>query len=121
MAMQRHSKLTRRKSLNAASGHRARGPEEAAAGKVWALLRDAPVAGLKFGRRVPLGPYVVAFACPAARLVIEIGEEDAVKAAWFADHGYRLLTFAAAELQGNPQRVAAAVRQAFEIRSVPRG
>jgi very-short-patch-repair endonuclease len=118
--MQRHSKLTRRKAFDAARGQHVREPGDVAAAKVWTLLRNAPVAGLKFSRRVPLGPYVVAFACPAARLVIEIGEDDAVKAAWLADHGYRLLTFAAAELLGNPQRVAAAVRQAFEFRSVPR-
>jgi very-short-patch-repair endonuclease len=118
--MQRHSKLTRRKAFDAARGSRRREPAGAAADKVWALLRKAPVAGLRFSRRVPLGPYVVAFACPAARLVIEIGEEDDVKAAWLVDHGYRLLTFATAELLGNPQRVAAAVRQAFEIRGVPR-
>jgi very-short-patch-repair endonuclease len=118
--MQRHSKLTRRKAFDSARRHRAREPGDAAAEKVWALLREAPVAGLKFARRVPLGPYVVAFACPAARLVIEIGEDDAVKAAWLADHGYRLLTFPAAGLLGNPQRVAEAIRQAFEIRAVPR-
>jgi very-short-patch-repair endonuclease len=28
--------------------------------------------GLKFRRQVPLGPYVVDFACYAARLVVEV-------------------------------------------------
>ncbi|OAN73522.1 hypothetical protein A8B82_03230 [Sulfitobacter sp. EhC04] len=40
--------------------------------KVWQALRNRQVAGLKFRRKAPLGPYVVDFLCPAARLVVEV-------------------------------------------------
>jgi very-short-patch-repair endonuclease len=118
--MQRHSKLTRRKPLQAARTNPQQSPADAAEEKIWAVLRQTPVAGLKFTRRQRLGPYVVAFACPAAKFVLEIGEEDALKAAWLGDHGYRLLTFPPAAVLGNPQLVQEAIRQAFEIRAVPR-
>ena len=39
--------------------------------KLWALLRHSPNR-IKFRRQHPVGPYVVDFYCPAAKLVIEI-------------------------------------------------
>lgn len=36
--------------------------------KLWACLRNRQVAGLKFRRQHPIGPYVVDFYCVASRL-----------------------------------------------------
>ena len=35
------------------------------------LLRDRRLAGLKFRRQVPVGPYIVDFLCVGARLIVE--------------------------------------------------
>ncbi len=43
-----------------------------AEGLLWSELRDFRGDGLKFRRQAPIGPYIVDFACLAARLVIEV-------------------------------------------------
>jgi hypothetical protein len=51
--------------------------------------------GLKFRRQVPLGPYVVDFACYAARLVVEVDgpghdasvDRDAARDCWLEARG----------------------------------
>jgi len=118
--MQRHSQLTRRKALKNVAAKRLRSPAAAAERKLWDLLRHAPVAGLKFARRMPVGPFVAAFCCPAAKLVVEIGEVEAAKSEWLGEHGYRILAFPVDAVIGNPQIVRDAIAQAFEIRAVPR-
>jgi len=40
--------------------------------KLWQQLRNRQLAGQKFRRQVPFGPYVVDFYCHEARLVIEV-------------------------------------------------
>lgn len=39
--------------------------------RLWQVLRTRP-GGLKFRRQHPIGPYVLDFYCPAARLAIEV-------------------------------------------------
>ena len=39
---------------------------------VWSRLRQRQLDGWKFRRQHPIGPYVVDFYCPAARLIVEI-------------------------------------------------
>jgi very-short-patch-repair endonuclease len=40
--------------------------------KVWELLRDRRLTGVKFRRQHPIGPYFADFACISRKLVIEI-------------------------------------------------
>jgi very-short-patch-repair endonuclease len=40
--------------------------------KLWARLRDRRLGGVKFRRQHPIGPYIVDFCCPEAKLVIEL-------------------------------------------------
>jgi very-short-patch-repair endonuclease len=40
--------------------------------KVWSRLRDRQLAGFKFRRQYPIGPFFADFACLAARLVVEV-------------------------------------------------
>ncbi|GGK18682.1 endonuclease domain-containing protein [Salinarimonas ramus] len=40
--------------------------------RMWAALRRLRPAGYHFRRQVPIGPYVVDFACLKARLLVEI-------------------------------------------------
>ena len=40
--------------------------------ELWRRLRNAQLGGFKFRRQMAIGKYVVDFACPAARVVVEI-------------------------------------------------
>ena len=40
--------------------------------KLWQYIRSRSLAGFKFVRQEPIGPYIVDFACREKRLVIEI-------------------------------------------------
>jgi len=39
---------------------------------VWGMLRNGGLAGLKFRRQYPVGPFVVDFYCHEARLAVEV-------------------------------------------------
>lgn len=52
--------------------------------KLWGILRRRELAGYKFRRQHPIGPYVVDFYCASGKLVVEVdGDvhalEDSVK------------------------------------------
>lgn len=40
--------------------------------KLWSFLRGKQILGIQFYRQKPIGPYIVDFYAPAARLVIEL-------------------------------------------------
>ena len=71
--------------------------------KLWSRLRGRRLAGLKFRRQAPVGPFVVDFYCPAQRLVIEVDGpqhanrllQDGARDGWLRAHGYRVLRFSA--------------------------
>ena len=64
-------------------------------------MRDRGLAGAKFRRQTPIGPYVVDFVCFDARLVIEIdggqhannNQQDERRTAWLQSEGYRVIRF----------------------------
>src|SRR5882672_5277721 len=78
--------------------------------KVWELLRDRHLAGIKFRRQHPIGPYFADFACIARRLVIEIDgehhdfqlEADARRTAAMERDGWRVIRFTARDVVQNP-------------------
>lgn len=69
---------------------------------VWGALRQRP-GGLKFRRQHPIGPFVVDFACPEARLVIELDGSghaalkarvaDAERTSWLEAQGWSVIRF----------------------------
>jgi very-short-patch-repair endonuclease len=73
--------------------------------RLWSRISRRQLAGFKFRRQAPIGPYTVDFYCPARRLVIEIDgpqhadavPEDAERDRWLSSHGYRVLRFSADE------------------------
>ena len=66
---------------------------------LWSLLRQRPE-GIRFRRQHPLGPYVLDFYCPEAKLAIEIDgiahdmgdnpARDIARDAWLTDHDLRV-------------------------------
>jgi very-short-patch-repair endonuclease len=79
--------------------------------RLWSELRKLPVYGTHFRRQVPLGRYVVDFACLRAKLVIEIDgsqhgrndgmRRDAARTQWHESVGYRVLRFWNSDVSGN--------------------
>ncbi|WP_027080802.1 endonuclease domain-containing protein [Luteimonas mephitis] len=66
---------------------------------IWHHLRNRAFMGCKFRRQYPIGPYIVDFACPACRLVVELDRgqhhaaRDAVRTRRLEIAGYRILRF----------------------------
>ena len=67
--------------------------------KLWYRLRAHRFNGAPFRRQVPIGPFIADFVCLQARVIIEVDggqhgmESDAVRDAWFARQGFRVLRF----------------------------
>ena len=67
--------------------------------RLWDLLRDRKLAGFKFRRQHPIGPYIVDFVCLQCTLVIELdGSQhagsklyDQERDHWLKQRGYRVL------------------------------
>ncbi|MGV3628756.1 MAG: endonuclease domain-containing protein [Betaproteobacteria bacterium] len=68
---------------------------------LWRHLRQKQMAGIKFRRQHPVGPYVIDFACLSAKLAIEVDggqhaemeSKDAQRDAFLAQNGFRVLRF----------------------------
>ncbi|MFC3068531.1 DUF559 domain-containing protein [Phenylobacterium soli] len=89
--------------------------------RLWSLLRNRRLDGLKFRRQAPIGVYVVDFLCLRHRLVIEADgpfhdpERDTVRDAWLAAQGFRVLRFTNREVDV-AERVLDQILQAVEAR-----
>jgi very-short-patch-repair endonuclease len=65
---------------------------------VWQRIRRRQLAGFKFRRQHPLGPFIVDFVCLERKLVLELDggqhaaqtEYDAQRTSWLAERGYRV-------------------------------
>jgi very-short-patch-repair endonuclease len=85
---------------NTARSRNLRGNQTDAERKLWYLLNNRQLAGWKFVRQEPIGPYFADFACREARLVVEVdgsqhadSKRDQVRDAFLAARGYRVLRF----------------------------
>jgi len=69
--------------------------------RLWHHLRDRRLAGCKFRRQVPLGPYFADFACAEKCLIIELdggqhaelAARDAQRSAYLQQRGFTVLRF----------------------------
>ncbi len=68
---------------------------------LWQRLRYRRLAGLKFRRQHPIGPFITDFYCAERKLVIEIDGDthakqrryDASRTAWLEEHGIKVIRF----------------------------
>jgi adenine-specific DNA-methyltransferase len=80
------------------------------------------VCGAKFRRQHPVGPFIVDFCCPEAKLILELDggqhalqrQGDAKRTAFLETNGYRVLRFwdneVLANIEGVLERIAEALR-----------
>ena len=76
---------------------------------LWDALPDRRLAGMKFRRQHPIGPFVADFCCPDRRLIVELDgailttqpNHDAERAALLETAGYRILRFPNAAVRSN--------------------
>src|SRR5260221_11883803 len=69
--------------------------------RMWRRIRKRQLHGHRFRRQVPLGPYVVDFACIELSLIIEVDggqhswleKQDAMRTDWLEAHGWRVVRF----------------------------
>ncbi|TPK62749.1 endonuclease domain-containing protein [Mesorhizobium sp. B2-4-15] len=71
--------------------------------KLWNELRAHRLMGLSFRRQVPMGPYIVDFACSAKCLIVEVdgsqhanvdqAERDEARSAYLKRSGWTILRF----------------------------
>ena len=88
--------------------------------RLWSALRRRQLDGQRFRRQVPLGRFVVDFACYDARLVVEVDggqhgerqDDDAARTDWLESKGFRVLRFWSDEVLENLEGVLAAIREA---------
>ncbi|HWI87145.1 MAG TPA: endonuclease domain-containing protein, partial [Sphingomonas sp.] len=88
--------------------------------RLWKLLRAKRLEGWKFRRQLPIGRYIVDFACPAARLIIEAdgGQHsenayDAARDQWLASEGWRVIRFWNTDILTKEEDVLTAVLAAL--------
>jgi len=68
---------------------------------LWLHLRRRQLGAFRFRRQQPIGPYIVDFFCPKAKLVVEIDggqhvervEHDAERTQWLESRGYRVVRY----------------------------
>jgi adenine-specific DNA-methyltransferase len=86
--------------------------------RLWWILRQRQLAGHRFRRQAPIGPYVVDFFCPSARLIVELdggqhaaeADYDANRTRWLEQRGYRVLRFWNNDVLANPEGVVESMR-----------
>ncbi|MBV8333964.1 MAG: endonuclease domain-containing protein [Alphaproteobacteria bacterium] len=90
--------------------------------QIWRQLRELET-GNRFRRQHPIGDHIVDFACPAAKLAIELDggqhainrEEDEIRTQQIARHGYRVIRFWNGDVIENLAGVVQVIKQELEI------
>jgi very-short-patch-repair endonuclease len=87
--------------------------------RLWRYLRRLEIRGTHFRRQMPIGNFVVDFACPAAHLIVEVngsqhGEADVQirdekRTRWLESEGYRVLRFWNSDVTRNIDSVMEAI------------
>ena len=69
--------------------------------RLWYLLRNRRLAGYKFRRQVPVGPFIVDFLCREAGLIVELdgsqhigqADYDSERTKWLAERVFVVLRY----------------------------
>jgi len=89
--------------------------------RLWQVLRNRRLDGIKFRRQAAIGPFVVDFLCVTSRLVIEIdgGQHvadqlaDKARTEYLESKGFRVVRFWNHDLLQNLEGVLSEIRRAL--------
>ena len=87
--------------------------------RLWSVLRNKQLNGLRFRRQHPVGNFILDFYCPACKLVVEVDGEihsdrldyDNARTSKLAEHGYSVLRFSNKRIMNELPQVLAEIRQ----------
>ncbi len=82
--------------------------------RLWSRLRRKQLEGFRFRRQHPLGPYVVDFFCPEAKLIVEVdrgqhADDGETRTLWIEARGYRLIRFWNNDVLANTEGVLSTI------------
>ncbi|MBV8889831.1 MAG: endonuclease domain-containing protein [Alphaproteobacteria bacterium] len=82
--------------------------------RLWSRLRRTQLGGSRFRRQQPIGPYIVDFFCPAAKLIVEVdgghhADDGPERTRWLESRGYRVIRFWNNEVLENTEGVILAI------------
>ena len=84
--------------------------------RLWKLLRDRRLAGLKFRRQVVIGRYIADFVCLRHRLIVEADGpthdaslHDVERDAFLREQNFRVLRFANTDIENRRHEVVSAI------------
>ncbi len=90
--------------------------------RLWSHLRASQLGGVKFTRQLPIGDFVVDFACRSARIAIELdgGQHnespiDEARTRVIEAHGYRVTRFWNNDVLQNTDGVLLAILEELKI------
>jgi very-short-patch-repair endonuclease len=94
--------------------------------RLWRSLRLRQVAGVKFRRQQPVGPFIVDFVCFELRLIVEVdgGQHsenayDESRSRWLETQGYAVVRFWNNEVLANTDAVLRSIFHRVEQRKIP--
>ncbi|MDO9335333.1 MAG: DUF559 domain-containing protein [Caulobacter sp.] len=98
-------------------------------GLLWRALRGSALAGARFRRQQPLGPYVGDFYCASAKLVIEVDGashgcadrpwRDQIRDGWMRENGFRTLRLPASLVLSDMDTTLRTILAAIDAIEVP--
>ena len=90
--------------------------------RLWYLLRAHRFQGFKFKRQVPIGPFIVDFACLGLKVLIEVdggqhaeSDRDARRTKWLESRGFHVLRFWNNEVLKNTDAVLEVILSAVAV------
>ena len=90
--------------------------------RLWSHLRASQLDGFKFTRQLPIGDYVVDFACRLARIAIELdggqhaeNPADDARTRVIEAHGYRVIRFWNNDVLQNTDGVLTAIQEELNL------
>jgi len=92
-------------------------------GLLWSVLRARQLCGLKFRRQHPIQPWIVDFACPQEKLVVEIdgryhdnvAEDDLKRQQQLEAKGWKVIRFSDKDVAENVEEIARAIARELNL------
>ena len=95
--------------------------------RLWSILSRKQIKGERFRRKEPIGPYLVDFYCPGAKLAIELDSSEPgadlhaveTRTRWLTEQGYRVVRLRAEDVRRAPWPIVNQLARKFRLRNLP--